>query len=164
MTDAELTRFLADVREWCNRPVVLTSDRYALTLCDEVERLLRERDKARTALRYGSVACNHPDHVEGQSCEDRAVACHPDCVCCRPNAAALERDEARAECDRLRAIVDRLKYAAVRSLPDGRGGTVYLWSLSENEFLHGSYLTRDEAAQAALASVAADAAGKEETC
>ena len=28
------------------------------------------------------VKCTHPDHVDGQSCEDRAVGCHPDCECC----------------------------------------------------------------------------------
>lgn len=28
------------------------------------------------------VKCTHPDHVEGESCEDRAVGCHPNCKCC----------------------------------------------------------------------------------
>jgi hypothetical protein len=28
------------------------------------------------------VECTHPDHVEGVSCEDRAVGCSPFCVCC----------------------------------------------------------------------------------
>jgi len=26
--------------------------------------------------------CEHPDHVDGVSCEDRAVGCHKDCECC----------------------------------------------------------------------------------
>ena len=28
--------------------------------------------------------CTHPDHVDGQSCEDRAVGCRRDCPCCCP--------------------------------------------------------------------------------
>lgn len=28
------------------------------------------------------VACTHPDHVDGTSCEDRAVGCSPHCKCC----------------------------------------------------------------------------------
>lgn len=26
--------------------------------------------------------CQHPDHVDGESCLDRAVGCHKDCRCC----------------------------------------------------------------------------------
>jgi hypothetical protein len=28
--------------------------------------------------------CTHPNHVDGESCFDRAVGCHPDCRCCHP--------------------------------------------------------------------------------
>ncbi len=29
--------------------------------------------------------CEHPNHVEGESCEDHAVACKQACVCCLPD-------------------------------------------------------------------------------
>ena len=32
--------------------------------------------------------CSHPDHVDGVSCEDRAIACADDCVCCLGPCAA----------------------------------------------------------------------------
>jgi hypothetical protein len=40
------------------------------------------------------IKCTHPDHVDGQSCEERAVGCHSSCDCCiaiesRPTAAQL---------------------------------------------------------------------------
>ena len=34
------------------------------------------------------IKCTHPDHVEGESCEDRAVGCHPNCECCMGNYTA----------------------------------------------------------------------------
>ena len=30
------------------------------------------------------MKCTHPNHVDGQSCEDHAVGCHKDCRCCCP--------------------------------------------------------------------------------
>ena len=30
------------------------------------------------------MKCEHPDHQDGMSCEDRAVACNKDCTCCLP--------------------------------------------------------------------------------
>lgn len=30
------------------------------------------------------MKCEHPDHEDDVSCEDRAVACHKDCACCLP--------------------------------------------------------------------------------
>ena len=30
------------------------------------------------------MKCTHPNHVDGQSCEDHAVGCHKDCRCCIP--------------------------------------------------------------------------------
>ena len=30
------------------------------------------------------MKCQHPDHEEGKSCEDRAVACNQACECCLP--------------------------------------------------------------------------------
>lgn len=30
------------------------------------------------------MKCEHPDHVDGKSCEDYAVGCHKDCPCCCP--------------------------------------------------------------------------------
>lgn len=35
------------------------------------------------------MKCEHPDHVDGQSCEDRAVGCSKDCECCCPPAKRL---------------------------------------------------------------------------
>lgn len=29
--------------------------------------------------------CTHPDHVDGISCEDRAIGCSADCTCCMGN-------------------------------------------------------------------------------
>lgn len=30
------------------------------------------------------MKCIHPDHIDGESCEDYAVNCHEDCTCCAP--------------------------------------------------------------------------------
>jgi hypothetical protein len=30
------------------------------------------------------MKCEHPDHNDNETCEDRAVACHQDCTCCLP--------------------------------------------------------------------------------
>jgi len=29
------------------------------------------------------MKCEHPDHNDHETCEDRAVSCHKDCVCCQ---------------------------------------------------------------------------------
>ena len=28
------------------------------------------------------MKCTHPDHNDNETCENRAVGCHPDCLCC----------------------------------------------------------------------------------
>jgi hypothetical protein len=37
--------------------------------------------------------CTHPDHVDGTSCEVRAVGCRADCPCCCPPENQLPREE-----------------------------------------------------------------------
>jgi hypothetical protein len=34
-----------------------------------------------------NMKCEHPDHNENETCEDRAVACHKHCTCCLPPLA-----------------------------------------------------------------------------
>ena len=30
------------------------------------------------------MKCTHPDHIDGQSCEEHAVGCNEECECCCP--------------------------------------------------------------------------------
>jgi hypothetical protein len=39
------------------------------------------------------VKCEHPDHNEKETCEDRAVSCHKDCACCAPYENRLQKCE-----------------------------------------------------------------------
>jgi len=43
------------------------------------------------------MKCQHPDHVDGQSCEDRAVACHQGCECCLPPLQQLHAHKLTGE-------------------------------------------------------------------
>lgn len=41
--------------------------------------------------------CTHPDHVDGKSCEDYAVACHQGCDCCLPPLQQLHAHKTTGE-------------------------------------------------------------------
>ena len=49
--------------------------------------------------------CTHPDHQEGQSCEDHAVSCHKDCECCNTTLSILWRSQAESN-----QIIDCISY------------------------------------------------------
>lgn len=46
-----------------------------------------------THSQESQVNCKHPDHVDGQSCEDRAVGCNKDCECCCPSGSVSFSNE-----------------------------------------------------------------------
>lgn len=56
----------------------------ALLSDEDLARNLTVEMWALVLFRSAVKPCTHPDHVDGQSCEDRAVGCRADCPCCCP--------------------------------------------------------------------------------
>lgn len=44
-------------------------------------------------LKGKEVKCTHPDHIDGKTCEDRAVGCNSLCVCCMGNLALAKKNK-----------------------------------------------------------------------
>jgi hypothetical protein len=61
------------------------------------------------------MKCKHPDHVEGVSCEARAVGCHSECPCCMGSYSAEIAKQARETSEYLREVTAEHIAMAIRA-------------------------------------------------
>lgn len=47
-----------------------------------IDRSLVRPTGKKSPLWWGN-SCTHPDHTDGETCEDRTISCHKNCICCK---------------------------------------------------------------------------------